>query len=83
MFVTVRANLRIVAVFVFSQSNSVYISSTPVPNCLFVRYWDIRSFSFIRVLTVGRLEAFDIIPERLGSVPDKALGLREAVAIGL
>jgi hypothetical protein len=60
----------------------VYISRTLVPICLLVRTVEVMSFPSNRVLTVGLLGPFETVPDRVGRVPDCALGVRDAELVG-
>jgi hypothetical protein len=69
LFVTVLANLRIFDVLPFSQSKSEYISNTLLPSCLLVRVVDNTSLPSKKVLSVGLLGPFELIPDLIGGVP--------------
>lgn len=81
LFVTVLANFRMFAELPFSQRRSVYISRILVPSCLFLRVVDATSFPSNKVLTVGLLGSFEIVPDRAGRVPYCVLGVRDDVEL--
>lgn len=53
----------------FSQSKSEYISSTLLPSCLLVEVGETASFPSMKVLIVGLLGPFEMVPDLLGKVP--------------
>jgi hypothetical protein len=73
--VTVLANFWIFALFSLSQSKSEYISRTLFPSCLLVKVVETTSLLSNRVLTVGLLGPTEIVPDRLGRVPDWFFGV--------
>ena len=75
LFVTVLANFWIFALFSLSQSRSEYISRTLFPSCLLVKVVETMSLLSNKVLTVGLFGPFEIVPDRLGRVPDWFLGV--------
>ena len=83
LFVTVLANFRIFDTLPFSQSKSEYISKTLLPSCLLVKIVDGTSDPFRNVLSVGLRGPFEIVPDRLGSVPAGVLGVRAPELLGL
>ena len=61
----------------------MYMARTMFPTCLLVRIEEVNSSPSRIVLMVGRLEPFDLVPDRLGIVPDWTLGARAAEVVGL
>lgn len=67
----------------FSQSSSVYISSTRFPSCLFVIVREATSLASNTVLIVGLLGPLETVADRLGRVEVEFFGVLEAELVGL